>query len=75
MGYSSVVENATEDIDKYGDDENEAKDAAWTNAPGFVRLGMGTRVDGTSLEEVGAFIRISAHKGDGGLRASGITVA
>ena len=75
MRHRPVVEDATEHVHQYGDDENEAKDASRTNAAGLVRFGVRARVYGPGFEEVSALVGVGSNKGDGGLRAAWIAVA
>lgn len=74
MGNGPVIKDTTEDINQDGDDEDDSEDAAGTDATGLMRFGVSACVNGSSLEEVGAFIRISSDEGEGGLRRSWVSI-
>lgn len=75
MGNGPVIKDTTEDIDQDGDDEDDSKDAAGSDATGLMWFGVSAGMDGSSLEEVGAFVGIGSNKGDGGLRSSWVSIA
>lgn len=67
MGDGSVIKDTAQEINKNGNDEDDAKDATRSDTTRLVRFGMSTGVNRSGFEEVRAFVGVGSNKGDTGL--------